>query len=324
MNNLRFKAFTYLNPYLDPPKEATPDQVADYYFFLVAIDHRTSSESGHFEEILNGKFFHGADLLYALGIQRWKENPEYFSSQKMQRISDEEVKSWLTIEYQGKRKVIYKPEERAQLLRDAGKVMKNLGYSSSIELVYQSEGYLIRENKKGLLQLLKNFKAYSDPISKKAFLWIKFLVGRGLLHIQDPENLNVPVDNHLMRIALRTGIIDLQDKDVVKRLQVQESFKLEEDLHLRDIVKGAFQEVLGYKNIGVGEFDDLLWVLGRTHCIHSSNPLCQNYEHDPNCQLMVDLAVDCTQKCPLAEGCRGFRETAFRLLLEPNIRTFFY
>ena len=216
---MKFNSFTYFNPYLDPPKQATTDQVADYYFFMVAIDYRTSTTKGHFEGKLNGKFFHGADLMYALGIRKWKENPEYFTAQNMQNISDEEVKGWLSIIENGKKVVIYNPEERAELLRDSSKILQKMGYNSSIECVQRSEGYLIRGDKKGLLQILKSFKAYSDPISKKSFLWIKFLSGRGLFHIQDPENLNVPIDNHLMRIALRTGIIDFQDTELKERLR---------------------------------------------------------------------------------------------------------
>ncbi len=321
---MKFNPFTYLNPHLDPPKQAPPDQVADYYFFMVVIDYRTSTPKGHFEGNLNGNFFHGADLMYALGIQKRNENPEFFTAQKMQNISDEEVKKWLSVIHGGNKVIIYNPEERAELLRDSGTKLKQMGYNSSLQLVQQSNGYLIRDNKKGLLQVLKNLKAYSDPISKKSFLWIKFLSGRGLLHIQDPENLNVPVDNHLMRIALRTGIISIQDKEIERCLREEEPFKLSEDLELRDLAREAFKKILQYNNSGFGELDDLLWVLGRTHCIHSSNPLCQSYKHDPNCQLMVDLKVDCQEKCPLTLSCRGFSDRKHRKLLEPKIRTFFY
>ena len=318
MKKLKFNPFTYFNPYLDPPKQATPDQVADYYFFMVAIDYRTSTTQGHFEGTLNGNFFHGADLMYALAIQKWKESPEYFTAQSMQHISDEEVGNWLSIINEGKKMVIYNPQERAELLRDSGEALKKRGYTSSMELVHQSEGYLIRDNSKGLLQVLKNFKAYSDPVSKKSFLWIKFLSGRGLFHIQDPDNLNVPVDNHLIRIALRTGIIKIQNEEIKTRLREEDPFKLSEDIELREIVRFAFKKILQSKNISFGGLDDLLWVLGRTHCVHSRNPLCHNYEHNPSCQLLIELKIDCRHECPLAQACRGYRDPAFRELFEPT------
>ena len=299
--------------------------IADFYFFVVSIDHRTSSPNGTaFEGYLEGEFFHGADLLYALAVRKLKEDPDFFTAEKMAQISDEDIGEWLSISTNEERVVIYNPQERAELLRDLGEQLLQLGYKSSIELVNRSKGNVLRNEGTGLLQLLKNFKAYSDPVSKKSFLWIKFLMGRGLLDIQDSENLNVPVDNHLSRIALRTGIVTVKDKEIRDRLRQEQPFTVSEDLELREAIRNAFKEILNYKKLKFNELDDLFWVLGRTHCIHSKNPLCQDFDHNPECQLRVVLKVNCQQYCPLGSCCRGFKEIQYRELLEPNIRTFFY
>jgi len=322
---LKFKPFDYLNPFLDPPAEAPAELVSNFYFFVVAIDHRTSSPDGAaFEGYLGNKFFHGADLLYAVAVQRLKEDPDFFSAQRMAQISEEEVSEWLSILMNGEKVIIYNPQERAELLRDLGEQLLKSGYKTALKLVDRSEGYLIRKQGTGLLQLLKNFKAYSDPVGKKSFLWIKFLTGRGLLVIQDLDHLNVPVDNHLSRIALRMGIVNIKDDETRNRLRQEQSFTVSEDFELRETVRNAFKEILNYRKLKFNELDDLFWVLGRTHCIHSKNPLCQNYDHNPECQLMIVLKVNCQQSCPLGPCCQGFKETAFRELLEPNIRTYFY
>ncbi len=322
---LKFKPFNYLNPYLDPPLETSAELVADFYFFTVAIDHRTSSPSGiAFEGTLDGKFFHGADLLYALAIQKIKEDRDFFTAERMAQISTEALTDWLSLLTDGKRIVIYNPQERAELLQDLGHKLLQLGYRSSMELIKRCAGYLIRTEGTGLLQLVSNFKAYSDPVSKKSFLWIKFLTGRGLLQVQDLENLAVPVDNHLTRIALRTGIIKVKDEEILNRLRLEQAFTLSEDLRVREAARSAFEEILTYKKLKFNELDDFFWVLGRTHCIHSKTPLCQNYKHNPACQLMIELKLSCQHQCPLASICRGFKEDSFRALLEPNIRTFFY
>jgi hypothetical protein len=323
--NLRFKPFDYLNPHLDPPAGTSSELIADFYFFTVAIDHRTSSPSGiAFEGALDGRFFHGADLLYALAIRKFKEDRDFFTAEKMAQISSEAVTNWLSLATDGKRTVIYNPGERAELLRDLGQKLLELGYKLSLELIKRCAGYLIRPEGTGLLQLLSNFKAYSDPVNKKSFLWIKFLTGRGLLQVQDLDNLAVPVDNHLTRIALRTGIINVKDEEIKNRLRLEQSFSLSEDLKIREAVRSAYKEILKYKKLRFNELDDFFWVLGRTHCIHSKNPLCQNYDHNPACQLMVELKLNCQHQCPLAPICRGFKEDSFQALLEPNIRTFFY
>ncbi|NVM55190.1 MAG: hypothetical protein HWN66_15905 [Candidatus Helarchaeota archaeon] len=322
--HLQYLPFTYLNPYLDPPELASSEVVADFYFFIVSIDYRTSTPEGHFEGKIDRNFFHGADLLYALAIQKLKENPDFFTAKYFQQISDDEVINWLSITKNGKRVIIYHPQERAELLRDSGKNLLKLGFNSSLELVQRCEGYLIREDGNGLLQILKDFKAYSDPVSKKSYLWIKFLTGRGVLDIQDLENLNLPVDNHLTRIALRTGILEIKDEDIKSRLREEKPFTLSEDLKLREAIRIAFKELLKNKKFNFRDLDDFFWVLGRTHCIHSKNPLCENYLHHSTCQLMVELKINCKQKCPLAPCCKGFRDEEYRELFEPNIRTFFY
>ena len=313
-----------MNPFLDPPSQAPPELVADYYFFIVSIDYRTSTPSQHFEGKIQGKFFHGADLLYALAIQRLKENPAFFTAENIQQITDEEVKNWLSILDDGKQVTIYKPEERAELLRNCGENLIKLGHQSSFGLIHQCDGSLIRSDGKGLLQILENFKAYSDPVSKKSFLWIKFLTGRGLLEVRDMENLNVPVDIHLARIALRSGMIKIKDVEIKNRLRAESPFTLLEDIELRDMIRNAFKEIINHKKLNFRNLDDFFWVLGRTHCVHSKNPLCENYKHEPTCQLLVELKINCQEKCPLASCCRGFREDAYRELFEPNIRTYFY
>jgi len=217
--------------------------IADFYFFVVSIDHRTSSPNGTaFEGYLEGEFFHGADLLYALAVRKLKEDPDFFTAEKMAQISDEDIGEWLSISTNEERVVIYNPQERAELLRDLGEQLLQLGYKSSIELVNRSKGNVLRNEGTGLLQLLKNFKAYSDPVSKKSFLWIKFLMGRGLLDIQDSENLNVPVDNHLSRIALRTGIVTVKDKEIRDRLRQEQPFTVSEDLELREAIRNALKK----------------------------------------------------------------------------------
>jgi len=321
---LKFQPFSYLNPDLDPPANTPAVLLADYYFFMVTIDYRTSTPVGHFEGEVNGQFFHGADLLYALGIQQFKADPFFFSASKMASISDEAVETWLSVKTPQKVITIYKPQERAMLLRDMGSALLKWGYKSSLDVLQQSDGYLIREDGTGLLQLLEKFRAYNDPIRKKSYLWIKFVTGRGLFEVKNWDHLAVPVDNHLTRIALRTGIINIQDSEITRRLSAEAPFTLAEDLELREAVRDAFTEIFHGIPLNFRELDDLFWVLGRSHCIHSKNPLCQGYVHNSKCQLMVELKINCQLQCPLSLGCKGFQDPKYRALFEPNIRTYFY
>lgn len=291
---------------------------------MVAIDYRTSTPTEDFEGMLDGKFFHGADLLFALGIQKFNEDPLFFSASRMANLSDASVEMWLTLKMPHKKVTIYKPQERAKLLRNAGRTILQMGYESSFDLLCESGGYLIREDGTGLLQLLELIWAYNDPVRKKSYLWLKFLTGRGIFKVKDWDNFAVPVDNHLTRIALRTGIIEVDVPEIRLRLTSEAPFSVVEDLEVRKAVRDAFTKILQNTQLTFRELDDLFWVLGRTHCIHSNYPLCWGYTHDSSCQLMVELKINCQFQCPLALGCRAFRDSNYRALFEPNIRTYFY
>ncbi|OYT56351.1 MAG: hypothetical protein B6U76_04010, partial [Desulfurococcales archaeon ex4484_217_2] len=74
-----------------------------------------------------------------------------------------------------------------------------------------------------LIDRLKTFRAYEDPVEKKSFLLVKFLERRGIFKPIDKENLHVPVDNHLVRIAFRLGIVKL-DREILKKVLNGEEF----------------------------------------------------------------------------------------------------
>lgn len=247
------------------------ENVAHYFFFMVAIDHRTSRGPYVYETEINGKKYHGADLLYKLGKMKYDEDREFFTPRKMAKINRKEVKKWLEIN----KLKLWDIETRVLLLRDAGVKLLKLFDGSIIRLLEISNGYLRPHgNKPGFLDYIKCFLAYSDPVEKKAFLLIKFLERRGILEVKDKENLNVPVDNHLTRIALRWGIIKVDDTTLRKIKQGIE-FSLEEDVYLRMCIREAYKILSNYAKIKPTILDDFLWCFGRKICIRD-NPQCSS------------------------------------------------
>ena len=95
---------TFTNPEYYPSKEFEEESVARYFIFMVSIDHRLSRPGKPFEGFINGKFYHGADALYRLGMKKFNENPDFFSPKNMAKITKENVKEWLTIMNKNRRK----------------------------------------------------------------------------------------------------------------------------------------------------------------------------------------------------------------------------
>jgi hypothetical protein len=277
---LRFK-FNVFDPRYYPPATDPPDKVILYFLVMVSMDHRLSRPGKPYEAFIDGEKVKGADLLYRLGMKMYREKPEFFNPENLARVTEEEVLAWLTVNHAKPPD----PQLRALLLRDLGQKLLSIYSGNPLSLLRLSRGYLRAVGGYGLLELLKVFKAYQDPVEKKAFLLVKFLTYRNLFKPKDEEHLHVPVDNHLTRIALRLGIVELEEKLFEKVLTGAE-LTHDEDVLIRICVREAFKAVSRESNIDVFLLDDFLWSFGRKVCLQE-NPQCS--------------------ACPCREVCKAYK-----------------
>jgi hypothetical protein len=311
VKGLKFKVDEFSDPLLFPPENASLEEVANFFFFIVAIDHRTRFK---FEGVIEGRELHGSELLYALA----RRKSDYFTAEKMQRISKREVASWLSIRGSS----IFDPEVRAMLLRDSAIKLLKYFNGSALELIKAADGYLMREDGKGLLQLLAKFKAYSDPLSKKSFLLVKFLERRKLFEVKDVENLHIPVDNVLARIALRSGVIEVVDKKLEMKLKKYLPATRSDDLDVRTLAQRAYDIIASESELKITLLDDILWTLGRACCTRES-PVCFNCRFE-SCRASNLLGIECKYNCIFSAGCRGAEDSNYKAYLEPNFKTWYY
>ena len=274
------------DPRYYPPRDAPRRDVMAYFLVMVAMDHRLSRGRRQYEASVGGSRFHGADLLYRLGSKRFSEDPGFFTADRLALVNDDDVLSWLSVE--GARP----PDAhiRAELLRDLGVKLKALFDGDPYRIVVESGGYLRRGVGQGFIDLLKVFKAYQDPVEKKAFLLAKFIERREVVIFQDPQNKEVPVDNHLTRVALRTGIVDV-DRETLELIAAGAPFRPQEDVMLRLAVREAYRLVAQEAGVDPFIMDDFLWSFGRSCCTFEA-PACIS---------------GCSARCSSAGGCEGDR-----------------
>lgn len=297
---------TFTDPRYYPSRDVDKELTLRYFIFMVAIDHRTSRYVP-FEGYVNNEFYHGADLLYRLGMSKFNEDPGFFNPSNMANLTPDEVKAWLSADDgKGGRVTIWDPEVRADLLRDLGRKLKVLYGGSVSSLIESSGNHLKRGNGQGLVDKLKVFKAYSDPVEKKAYLFIKFIERRGLIQIEDPWNKEVPVDNHLTRIALRLGLVRVYGL-LKKKLEHNEPFEWGEDVALRLTVRKAYKELHKIAGLDVFHLDDFLWMFGRKTCLRV-NPKCKVLGRDA---------------CPLSNVCENI-DVAERISEHNFLNTYYY
>ena len=267
-----------------PSKKMNIEMTGMYFFVLVALDHRLSRPGKPYEACIENECYHGADLLWRIGKLILDENPEFYNPRNLSNIRVDDVKKYFNI---GKAE-IPDPDIRAYLLRDLGLKLDKL-YNGKFLNLLKASNNRIRGigTEHGLIDLLKVFRAYEDPVEKKAFLLIKFLRARKLFDPIDPYNMEVPVDNHLSRIAYRTGLVEIEGTlwNYIKSFR---EVGYSDDVFLRFTIRYAYSIVSDLGGIDKGILDDILWIHGRKICLRDEQPKCSPCPFNNFCKAYMD------------------------------------
>jgi hypothetical protein len=222
--------------YTPPDFSHVPDP--DAAIFLCAVDHKTGYERSH---LVDGRGpFSGSELMWAVALTAARDRPSPLRAAALLGVRGSEVAELFRVEDE----TVGDPERRAELWRDlAGALMVANGGEATALLA--SCGSRLG-GPGGLLERLARFEAYADPLAKKAQLFAKICERRGWFEVEDPDSWEVSADNVLMRLALRSGLV--------------EPGRLAE---VRAATRAAFKRVAGAVPISPPVLDDLLWELGR-------------------------------------------------------------
>jgi hypothetical protein len=221
----------------EPP---TFDQVPhpDAALFLAAIDHQTGYTEPH--EVDGAGPYEGSALLWALGLRAERRASGALTARSLIGVPAEAIAAV----FRAGQDNLHDPERRAKLWDDLAKgLLKD--YGGQAEALIEASGGKLGGTG-GALFRLSEFDAFADPLRKKAFLVCKIWERRGWLTVSDPESWEVSADNVLMRLALRSGLVEQGDVDEV-----------------REATRDAFKQVAEKAKISLPVLDDLLWEKGR-------------------------------------------------------------
>jgi hypothetical protein len=243
--------------YEPPTFEEVPNP--DAALFLAAIDHQTGYTEPH---SVDGEGpYEGSALLWALGLRAERRAPGALTARSLMAVDPAAIAAV----FRAGQDTLNDPDRRAKLWDDLAKGMLKSYGGQAEQLIEASGGKLSGQG--GVLVRLSEFDAYSDPLRKKSFLLAKIWDRRGWLEVSDPESWEVSADNVLMRLALRSGLVEQGEVEQV-----------------REATRDAFKQVADQAGISPPVLDDLLWERGR---------------QDPD--LIGDEAGD-LQEPPRAEG----------------------
>lgn len=210
----------------------------DAALFLCAIDHRTGYRRPH--EVEGRGPYAGSALLWALGVRAERRRPGVLTAAGLRDVDARSVAEMFAIEGDE----VAGADLRAALWRDLATGLDREYGGDAAALLAACERRLGGD--RGLIARSGGFEAYSDPLGKKGYLFAKIAARRGWLEVDDPESWEVCVDNVLMRLALRAGLVPPGPLDEV-----------------RPATRVALKAVAGAAEISPPVLDDLLWELGR-------------------------------------------------------------
>ena len=291
----RFEPPDFTDPELYPSPHDPPHLVAMYFLTLVAIDHRLYPWGGVAYAVIDGKVRRGSEILYARALKAYRRDPSIFDPTRLASMGRGLFESiWGDV---------WRAEQRIALLRDLGRKLVAVYGGSVDNLLGITRSVRLRNidpERPGILDKLRVFLAYNDPVEKKSMLLMKMLMRRKLVEIEDPESLRVAVDNHLTRIALRLGLVKLP-RDVQDAVVRGVNVSVETDVLIRMCVREALHLACRAAGLDPLHLDDALWSFGREVCTFET-PRCEGCGH-PLCT---------NGRCPFEERCLFRRGIALR------------
>jgi len=302
---------------LHPTDETGRRQWANYWFYVTAVCQSTRT----FQGVLNGRGIRGWDYLVEASLRRRAD----FTAERMLNYSADDLRSLLSDDLDPAHSPIDRVEERLGQLHDcARRLLAEFG-GEAMNVYVRSGGKLSGAG--GLLDLLSGFQAYADPLQKKSVLLAGMLNEISVWPIRDPEYLKVAMDYHAMRVALRTGIVEVHDRVLADNLRLRRAVTAETNQAVRSAVSAACDLVVRASGLSVFQFDKLIWHLGRSCCFYEHDPICgpahatQPCTKREACSFIQATTYACPNACLFDNVCRGSRDPAFRGYWETNIYT---
>ncbi|MEZ4670367.1 MAG: queuosine salvage family protein [Anaerolineae bacterium] len=272
----------------------------------------------------DGRYIKGTDVFFFLAKRAGETRSGFWSAATLARLSDDDFLRAFSLTNDPVHPDMPRMDERIALLRDAAQVLIS-HWQGSVSTMLDENRYLRPTGGGGglLNTLITHFKGYSDTLFKKVFVFLKAADVLDLWHPLDPENVMMPVDYHVIRLALRNGTVTVHDERLAAQLRGNEPVSAEDEQRLREVVMEAYHEMIRSSGLSVYFIDEVFWLVGRSCCHYKRPPRCTTCDYS-DCTVQPALSYACPGKCPLAATCLGARDDDYRSLLEPNIVTTYY
>jgi hypothetical protein len=211
-------------------------------------------------------------------------------------------------------------DERIELLKETALFICQ-SHKNNVIYFYESTGNKLLNNGVGFYDQLLNTTTFADPWRKKSTFLLKLLIDCKLYQVTDIENLVPIMDYHMQRVLLRTGAVEIADKDLADALHKHELLK--DDTGVRETCIEAMKLIALCSRRSVLAMNDIFWPLGRSCCYNTPNCSSGSCEKNP-CTLSLTIELDSPHKCIFTDVCKGAKDEEYRNYWQPVVITNYY
>jgi hypothetical protein len=266
-------------------------ETINFFFFACLHQHGFwyADEQGYVKPLtgmINGKVEKGSDLLWKVLMKTLNRDSSAFFSDKLAEIEPEELFTKVLADDNGP---IPFPdtEERFKLTRAYGRWLVKNGKITN-DLVTEAN-----KQKTPLLCFTKTLRRVpgfdKDPAEKKSTLLAMILANRPekFLEVKDPYNWSPIIDYHVMRVALRLGLIEL-DKNELRANINRRWVNAEKESEIRFDTHNAVTDLIQYSGRSMAFIDEKMW-LARKYCPEMEKPNCEKCLFSSICKKRTEL-----------------------------------
>ncbi len=266
-------------------------QAVNFLFFAVMNDYGFwyGDDKGYLEPLcgeMRGKKIKGSDLLWEACIRSlYYGANNVFEPATLQNIAPQKFAEILSDDNGS---IIWPDfEARFKMARAYGKWFCSRGISPKkiVEQCNKEEQPL-----KKFLLLVRDIPGYNaDFFEKKNLLLAMVLANRPekFLNVKDPHNWSPLIDYHLMRLALRLGMVDLDEEDCNVNSE-RKWVNISAEFDIRHSVYAAFLILIRKSGRQMSFIDEKIW-MGRKYCPEMAPPDCLKCIFDSVCKKRVEL-----------------------------------
>jgi hypothetical protein len=262
----------------------------DFFFFSCSQNYGFwYGNAEGYESAIRGRVgnraLKGSDLMSAMFMNVFRHHPYRFAPKGLALCSAADFMHFFSDD----RGIVPFPdfEERYKIASAYARWFMNRGYSPAYIVERANSN---SEPLKTLLSLTRDIPGYDrDPLLKKNFLLAMALAQRPerFLKVTDPYHWCPIVDYHLMRVALRLGIVKV-DFNEAEILEGRAWCNGALEHNVRCATYQVVQSIMRQTKKSMFEIDELLWS-ARRYCPEETTPECEKCFFNSACAKRTNL-----------------------------------